>query len=68
MTRGNTQEAKMHYKGEADDFVVYIDSPEAVRRWKKDSSVPLVEVLNGYFVFVTHKYGSIVVSHAEIRV
>jgi hypothetical protein len=59
MTRGNTQEVKMHYKGPntGDDYVVYIASAEAARDWKKDKTIPLVDVLDGFFVFVSHKYG-----------
>jgi len=57
MTRGNTQEAKMHYKGPVtgDDYIVYIN-PEAAAAWLKDKSIPLVDVLDGFFVFVSHKY------------
>jgi hypothetical protein len=58
MTRGNTQEVKMHYKGPktGDDYVTYIASAEAVQKWKNDRTIPLIEVLDGFFVFVSHKY------------
>lgn len=58
MTRGNTQEVKMHYKGTntSDDYVIYISGADAVQKWLKDKTIPLVEVLDGFFVFVSHKY------------
>jgi hypothetical protein len=57
MTRGTVQEAKVHYRGQNihDDFLVYISDVETFQRWKKDKSVPMVDVLDGYKVFVTHK-------------
>jgi hypothetical protein len=60
MTRGNTQEVKMHYKGQntGDDYLIYIASAQAVKDWVKDKTIPLVEVLDGFFVFVSHKYVS----------
>jgi hypothetical protein len=58
MTRGNTQEVKMHYKGlnTGDDYLIYITSAEAAKDWVEDKTIPLVEVLDGFFVFVSHKY------------
>lgn len=48
----------MHYKGPVtgDDYVTYIASAEAVQNWKKDHTIPLKDVLDGFFVFVSHKY------------
>ena len=56
MTRGEAQEAKVHFKGKEDDFVVMVESADAVKRWKEDKSVPLVEVVSSFDVFCTHKY------------
>ncbi|RPB08137.1 DUF1960-domain-containing protein [Morchella conica CCBAS932] len=58
MPRGNAQQTKVVYKGKSDDFVVFIDSIEDLEKWKKDSSVPLAQVLNGWKVFCTHKQGA----------
>lgn len=44
----------MHYKGKNDDFIVFVDSKEAVQEWKKDKSTPLAQVVSGWKVFVTH--------------
>jgi hypothetical protein len=57
MARGNTQEVKVHYKGPntGDDYVIYITSAETLQNWKKDKTIGLVDVLDGFFVFVSHK-------------
>jgi len=53
--RGNEAQHKVHFKGKNDDFIVFVDSAQAVRDWKKDSSTPLAQVVSGWKVFVTHK-------------
>ena len=53
--RGNDAQVKVHYKGNEDDFIIFVDSAQAVQDWKKDSSVPLAQVVSGWKVFVTHK-------------
>lgn len=58
MTRGNAEQRKVVYKGKSDDFVCFIESIEILEKWKKDPSVPLAQVLNGWKVFCTHKYAS----------
>ena len=60
MTKGTTQEIKMHYKGPTtgDDYVIYITSAEAARNWTKDKTIPLVDVLDAFYVFVSHKQGA----------
>lgn len=58
MTRGNDTQTKVHYKGAQDDFVIFVDSVQAVQGWKNDKSVPLAQVVNGWKIFVTHKQGS----------
>ena len=55
MTRGTTQEVKVHYKGNGDDFIIYVTGEEAVQNYAKDKTIPLVDVVNGWKVFVTHK-------------
>lgn len=53
--RGNDATTKVHFKGKDDDFIVMVDSAKAVQDWKKDSSIPLAQVVSGWKVFVTHK-------------
>lgn len=55
MPRGNDTQTKVHYQGKTDDFIIFIDSIEDLEKWKKDSSVPLAQVVSGWKIFVTHK-------------
>ncbi|KAF2435531.1 putative RNA binding protein [Tothia fuscella] len=57
MTRADTQQVKVHFKGSKDDFIVMAESVEAVKKWKEDKSVPLVEVVNSFDVFHTDGHG-----------
>ncbi|KAI4852148.1 hypothetical protein E4T44_01464, partial [Aureobasidium sp. EXF-8845] len=41
-----------------DDYIVFVESAQAVRDWKADKSVPLAQVVNGWKIFVTHKQGT----------
>ena len=59
MTRGNVAQTKVHYHGKDEDFIIFVDDPQAVRNWKNDKSVPLAQVVSGWKVFITHKYVSI---------
>merc|ERR1712032_617136 len=43
MPRGNEAQCKVHYKGKSDDFIIFVDSAQAVSGWK---------------IFVTHKHGN----------
>ena len=58
MPRGNEQQTKVHYKGKEEDFIIFVDSQESVENWKKDSSIPLAQVVSGWKIFVTHKHGN----------
>lgn len=53
--KGNAGQTKVHYKGKEDDFIIFVDSADAVKEWKKDSSVPLAQVVSGWKVFHTNK-------------
>lgn len=55
MARGETIQTKVHYKGENDDFLVFIDDPEEYKKWLKDSSIPLAHFVSSFKIFVTHK-------------
>ncbi|RPB04513.1 DUF1960-domain-containing protein [Choiromyces venosus 120613-1] len=58
MTRGNGEQTKVVYKGKNEDFIVFIDSIENLNKWKKDTSIPLVDVVDSFKVFCTHKHGA----------
>ena len=53
--RANTAQVKVHHQGKDDDFVIFVESQQAVKDWKNDKSTPLAQVVNGWKVFVTHK-------------
>ncbi|BFZ53267.1 hypothetical protein PYCC9005_000290 [Savitreella phatthalungensis] len=46
--------SKAVYRGENETFVVIVDSEKAVSDWKKDSSIPLTQVVDAFYVFVAH--------------
>lgn len=56
MGRGEGTQVKVHYKGSSEDFIIFIESAQALEDWKKDSTIALAQVVNGWKVFVTHKY------------
>jgi hypothetical protein len=55
MTRGNVAQTKVHYKGKDDDFIIFVDSSQAVQNWRADRSIPIAQVVSGFKIFVTHK-------------
>jgi hypothetical protein len=55
MPRANEQTAKVFYKGASDDFIVIVDDIKILNDWRKDRSIALSDVLNGWKIFVTHK-------------
>ncbi|TAQ86043.1 hypothetical protein B7494_g5627 [Chlorociboria aeruginascens] len=58
MTRGEAQQTKVHYKGTDEDFIVYVDSVDDLKKWKEDSSTPLAQVVSAFKIFITHKHGA----------
>ena len=58
MPRGNAVQSKVHYQGKDEDFVILVDDVKSVQDWKNDRSIPLTQVVSGFKIFVTHKYGT----------
>ncbi|MCJ1236732.1 hypothetical protein MMC14_004714 [Varicellaria rhodocarpa] len=58
MPRGNGAQSKIHYQGKDEDFVIFVEDAQAVQNWKADKSIPLVQVVNSFKIFVTHKHGA----------
>ncbi|WPH04830.1 Hypothetical protein R9X50_00772700 [Acrodontium crateriforme] len=56
--RGNDQQVKVHFKGTDEDFIVFVESADAVKKWKSDRTIPMAQVVSGWKIFVTHKHGS----------
>jgi len=46
------------YRAKSNDFIVLVDSLDALAKWKKDTSTPLVDVVDSFDIFVTNKHGS----------
>lgn len=53
--RGNAAQTKVHFKGTEDDFIVFVESAEDVKKWKADKTIPMAQVVSGFKVFITHK-------------
>ncbi|KAJ5679850.1 hypothetical protein N7462_008094 [Penicillium macrosclerotiorum] len=58
MPRANDTTSKIFYKGRSDDFIVFVDDVESVKKWKDDRSIPLSDVVNGWKIFLTHSHGA----------
>lgn len=58
MPRGNGPVSKVFYKGNTDDFIVFVDSVEDLNAWKGDKSIPLAQVVNSFKIMLTHKQGA----------
>ncbi|KAF8444259.1 ribosome maturation protein [Kalaharituber pfeilii] len=56
--RRTEQSTRVHYKGSSEDFVIFAESPEQVKKWRNDKTLPLAEVLNGFHIFTTRHHGS----------
>lgn len=55
MPRANDTTDKVFYKGSSEDFVIFVDNAQILRNWLRDRSIPLVNVVNGWNIFVTQK-------------
>ncbi|KAL3424813.1 shwachman-Bodian-Diamond syndrome protein [Phlyctema vagabunda] len=58
MVRGEAVQTKVHYKGNTEDFVIFVDSPAEVKKWKEDKSIALANFISSFKIFVTHKHGA----------
>ncbi|KAK5945736.1 hypothetical protein PMZ80_002944 [Knufia obscura] len=58
MPSGAGNVTKVHYKGQEEDFIVFVESAEDLKNWKGDRSIPLAQVVDSFQVFVTHKHGA----------
>lgn len=55
MTRGESVQTKVHYKGNQDDFVIFVDDLDTYKKWQADNSLPLAHFISSFQVFTTHK-------------
>jgi len=56
--RGNNLVNKVHLSKGGEDFIVLVEDKDALESWKKDSSTPLAQVVDGFKVFTTHGQGA----------
>jgi hypothetical protein len=53
MARGNSPQTQVFYKGSSgEQFCVFVESEEAVKNWKGDSSIPMTQVVAGWKILV----------------
>jgi hypothetical protein len=57
--RGNAPQVKVHFKGSDDDYIIFVESAQAVRDWKANKTIAIANFVNSFKVFVSHKYVSI---------
>ena len=53
MARGNTGNTKVIFQGSNENFVVFVESEEIVKKWKEDKTVPLTDVVAGWKILTT---------------
>ncbi|KAI0600210.1 shwachman-Bodian-diamond syndrome protein [Biscogniauxia sp. FL1348] len=58
MVKGESTQVKVHYKGNDEDFIVFVDDLETYKKWQSDKSVPMAHFISTFKVFVTHKHGA----------
>ncbi|KAL7629426.1 hypothetical protein AAE478_000946 [Parahypoxylon ruwenzoriense] len=58
MTKGEATQVKVHYKGDAEDFIIFVDDLETYKKWKGDKSIPMAHFISAFKIFVTHKQGA----------
>jgi hypothetical protein len=54
MVKGEASQTKVHFKGQEDDFIIFIDDISDFKKWQSDKSVPLSHFISTFKVFVTH--------------
>jgi ribosome maturation protein Sdo1 len=55
---GGKQISKVHLTRGGEDFIVIVEDTESFNKWKSDSSIPLIDVVNGFNIFTTHGHGA----------
>ncbi|KAI0013471.1 shwachman-Bodian-diamond syndrome protein [Xylariaceae sp. FL0662B] len=58
MTRGETVQVKVHYKGKDEDFIIFVDDLATYKKWQSDKSTPMAHFVSTFKVFVTHRQGN----------
>jgi len=56
--RGAANVHKVYLQKGGEDFIVLVGDTKLLDQWQSDSSIPLVQVVDGFKVFTTHKQGA----------
>lgn len=52
-----SQPHKLFYKGSSTDFVIFVESQEILDKYRKSNSIPLIDIVSIYKVFVNRQGG-----------
>jgi hypothetical protein len=54
MARGNSPQTQVFYKSSNGEqqFCIFVESEEALQKWKADSSIPMTDVVAGWKIMV----------------
>ena len=53
MARGNSPQTQVFYKGSnGDQFCVFVESEELLKKWKADSTIPMTDIVAGWKIMV----------------
>lgn len=55
MVKGATIQTKVHFKGDDEDFIVFVDDLDTYKKWLNDKSIPMAHFVSAFKVFVTNK-------------
>ncbi|KAH6648477.1 shwachman-Bodian-diamond syndrome protein [Truncatella angustata] len=58
MVKGEATQTKVHFKGQEDDFIIFVDDVSAYNQWKSDKTIPMAQFISTFKIFVTHKQGN----------
>ncbi|KAI9848324.1 MAG: hypothetical protein M1837_000588 [Sclerophora amabilis] len=58
MPRGNAGQTKVHFKGDTGDYIVFVESVQALQDWKKDPGLGLTSVAAGHWTIFKTKQGA----------
>ncbi|KFY50220.1 hypothetical protein V496_09523 [Pseudogymnoascus sp. VKM F-4515 (FW-2607)] len=58
MARGQGLQSKVHFKGNTDDFLVFVEDPALLKKWRDDKTIALVDVVDAFKVFTTGHQGA----------
>ncbi|KAL7790410.1 ribosome maturation protein [Trichoderma ceciliae] len=58
MTRGESTQSKVHFKGKQGDFLVFVDDVDTYKKWQSDKSIPLAHFISTFQVFLSHRQGA----------